>query len=139
MQEQQETAQDLDEATPDAATKPAAFEAFSTKMLEDKLEILDKVFAKHPRRSIRYFLVVGEWGEDKKTIIVHVHSGAWISLENSFDEAVERLDNKPESDAPLLSAILTTRSIAMETAIEESRQSEPEPEAEQEQACSLEE
>lgn len=98
-------------------TEASQPEAFASKPHESKLDILDKVFASNTRRKIRYFLVVGDFTEEKKTIIVHIDSGAWISLENSFDEAVARIDEKPESDAPLLSAILTTRMMALENAI----------------------
>ncbi len=98
-------------------TEASQPEAFASKSHESKLDILDKVFASNTRRKIRYFLIVGDFTEEKKTIIVHIDSGAWISLENSFDEAVERIDEKPENDAPLLSAILTTRMMAIENAI----------------------
>lgn len=103
-------------------TEAAQPEAFASKSHENKIDILDKVFAENPRRKIRYFFVVGDFTEEKKTIIVHIDSGAWISLENSFDEAIARIDEKPENDAPLLSAILTTRMMALENAILKERQ-----------------
>jgi len=105
------------------ATETTESEAYTTRPLDKKLDILDKMFAKHPRRKARYFLVVGEWGPEKKTCVVHIESGAWISLENSFDETLERLEDKPDADAPLLSAILTTRTMALENAVRMSEES----------------
>lgn len=101
--------------------------SFTMNTHEKKLDILDKMFAKHPRRKARYFLVVGEWGPEKKTCVVHIESGAWISLENSFDETLERIEDKPDSDAPLLSAILTTRTMALENAINKSEEPAADP------------
>lgn len=119
-------------------TEASQPEAFASKPHESKLDILDKVFASNTRRKIRYFMVVGDWGDEKKTIIVHIDSGAWISLENNFDEAIARLEDKPDSDAPLLSAILTTRTMAIESAmLKQSEVNECEPSCDAQASCDV--